>query len=105
MLNPRQMHMFTPFCVFVAARVLAEMSHRSLLSSVKADYEQYVRFLEQALHAMKKKNPVTEVFLIQLRLMESALKGISISKEDCITSIGSNHGSPPQRLGFTPSFR
>ncbi|ORX96163.1 hypothetical protein BCR34DRAFT_669301 [Clohesyomyces aquaticus] len=103
--DPAAMHMFTPFCVFVAARVLAEISHRSLSNSAKAEYEQHVRFLEQALHAMKKKNPVTEVSLIQLRLMESSLKGISISKEACITSIGSDHGSPPQRLGFTPSFR
>ena len=57
------MNPFVSFCLYVAARVFVQF-----LKSRPNDYqaEASLQFLLSAMHALKKKNPLTESFLVQL---------------------------------------
>ncbi|CAK1355384.1 unnamed protein product [Cercospora beticola] len=54
---------FVPFCLYVAARVFVQyLKARSNDAQVRAS----LQFLLSAMHAIKRKNPLTESFLVQL---------------------------------------
>lgn len=60
-----QMNPFISFCLYVAARVFVQyMKSRPEDVQVRAS----LQFLLQAMHALKKKNPLTESFLVQLEV-------------------------------------
>jgi hypothetical protein len=65
-----QMNPFISFCVYVAARVFVQyLKTRPKDQQMNAS----LQFLLQAMQALRKKNPLTESFLVQLDIdLESA---------------------------------
>jgi len=57
------MNPFISFCLYVAARVFVQYLKSRPDDSQTGDS---LRFLLSAMHALKKKNPLTESFLVQL---------------------------------------
>lgn len=58
-----QMHPFLPFCLYVAARVFVQyLKNRPEDQQVRAS----LHFLLSAMQVLKRKNPLTESFLVQL---------------------------------------
>ena len=63
--NPLQMHPYLPFCLYVAARVFVQFLRKvSEDSEIKASLD----FLLTAMEWLKRHNPLSESFLIQLKL-------------------------------------
>ena len=90
------MHIFTPFCLFVAARILAErvQSQPSI-----SEYRHALQFLHQVLERLKKTIPLAEIFLVQLSLAERVQRaGGGGSREE-------EKGDIPRSLSFTHSFQ
>lgn len=59
------MNPFISFCVYVAARVFVQyLKNRPADGQINS----HLHFLLQALRALKKRNPLTESFLVQLDL-------------------------------------
>lgn len=59
------MNPFTAFCLYVAARVLV---HRLKKAPEEQEIRASLEFLINAMHAFKRRNPLSESFLIQLSL-------------------------------------
>lgn len=73
------MNPFISFCVYVAARVFVQYL------KTRPDDQQMsasLQFLLQAMHALRRKNPLTESFLVQLDLdLESVgIPGMQLKK-------------------------
>lgn len=69
-LTPSQVNPFTSFCLYVAARVFVQYLKSRPDESQVADS---LRFLLAAMGALKKRNPLTESFLVQLDVDLEAL--------------------------------
>lgn len=75
-LEPPQFNPFISFCLYVAARVFVQYLKARPDDSQTADS---LRFLLTAMNALKRKNPLTESFLVQLDVDLEAL-GMRIPK-------------------------
>lgn len=69
-LTPVQINPFTSFCLYVAARVFVQYLKSRPDESQIADS---LRFLLAAMGALKRRNPLTESFLVQLDVDLEAL--------------------------------
>jgi hypothetical protein len=97
--NLGQMHIYTPFCLFVAARILAE---RVQFQPSISEYRHALMFLRQVLERLKKTNPLAEIFLVQLRLAERAKEQREDGNND---SQDKAQGDLRSSLSFTHSFQ
>lgn len=81
------MNPFIAFCIYVAARVFTQyMKTRPKDGQVRSSLE----FLLQAMQALKRKNPLTESFLVQLEVdLESA--GFPVSTKSAGFRVSSLH--------------
>ncbi len=68
--NNAQMNPFLSFCLYVSARVFVQYLKSRPEDSQTADS---LRFLLAAMNALKRKNPLTESFLVQLDVDLEAL--------------------------------
>ncbi|KAB8237033.1 Zn(II)2Cys6 transcription factor [Aspergillus alliaceus] len=93
------MHVFTPFCLFVAARVLLEPRHRN-----SPEYEPHHEFLRHALQAFRRLNPLTAVFLMGFRQKELARDGIYLSTEALLKTPAYDGDRASKRLVFIRGF-
>lgn len=99
------MNPFISFCLYVAARVFVQyLKSRPKDQQVKAS----LQFLLSAMHALKRKNPLTESFLVQLDVdLESAgLESSRILRARAPVKVASANttrspGCPTDYLGFT----
>ena len=97
-----QMHIFTPFCLFVAARILAE---RVQLQPSISEYRHALLFLHQVLERLKKTNPLAEIFLVQLRLADRVHRAEGQHEEGKDAGKDKARGDVPSSLSFTHSFQ
>ncbi|KAN0106619.1 Fungal specific transcription factor domain containing protein [Hyaloscypha variabilis] len=93
------MHIYTPFCLFVAARILVE---RVQFQPSISEYRHALRFLHQVLERLKKTNPLAEIFLVQLRLAERTEEQREDGNND---SKDKAQGDLRSSLSFTHSFQ
>ncbi|KAA8650212.1 fungal specific transcription factor domain-containing protein [Aspergillus tanneri] len=93
------MHVLTPFCIFVAARVLLEPAQ-----SNSPEYESHRDFLRHALQAIRPRNLLTAVFLIGFQQKELARSGIHLSTEALLNTPGYDRDRPSTRLRFVKDF-
>lgn len=98
-----QMNPFISFCLYVSARVFVQYLKSRPDDSQTADS---LRFLLSAMNALKRRNPLTESFLVQLDVDLEAL-GVRIPKLKTAFPRSSDSVSPPfttQRMTHTVSL-
>lgn len=88
------MNPFISFCLYVAARVFVQyLKSRPKDGQVKAS----LQFLLSAMHAIKRKNPLTESFLVQL---DVDLEGAGLDDTNHLrASMQKNRGEPTKSPG------
>ncbi|KAI0025467.1 fungal-specific transcription factor [Xylariomycetidae sp. FL0641] len=86
------MNPFISFCLYVAARVFVQYLKSRPDDSQTADA---LRFLLAAMNALKRKNPLTESFLVQLDVDLEAL-GVRIPKLKAAFPRSTSSGTPPR---------
>jgi hypothetical protein len=94
------MNPFISFCVYVAARVFVQY-----LKTRPKDQQMSssLQFLLQAMHALRRKNPLTESFLVQLDLdLESA--GIPNFQQRTPMTAYNTVSTPPQMQGLSDNI-
>jgi hypothetical protein len=94
-----KIHVLTPFCLYAAIRVLMRSAERN------SEYDTHARFLQQALQAMRRKIPLSEMFLMSMRIRDLANRGIKLSEEAYANSPERAKESLPKGLCFTHGFR
>lgn len=69
------------------------------------EYNARARFLQQALEALRRKIPLSEMLLMLLRIKDLARRGIKLSEEAYANSPECVKESLPKGLSFTHGFR
>jgi len=114
------MNPFISFCLYVAARVFVQyLKSRPNDTQVKSS----LQFLLSAMHAIKRKNPLTESFLVQLdvdlegaglddsRTLRNRVQknpAVAVRAEGCVFTIGMNStseiGTKPTSQNSVPTY-
>jgi hypothetical protein len=94
------MNPFISFCVYVAARVFVQYLKTRPKDQQMASS---LQFLLQAMQALRRKNPLTESFLVQLDLdLESA--GIPGLQQKAFATPTTKVSNPPQTQGLSDNI-